>query len=244
MGMLRECLLPLLWQVNKELFVCLCLPHPCLRLLPRKVPPSNSALYPSSSNCLVVFAVWFQEYLLSEDQVLHMLHVLQGLGVLAHHSDQKQHCEGLALPHFPRLSVHRCHALPLLALLPDNRPVSGQRVVCVPCYHFPDNRPVSGQRVECVPCYLCPDNRPVSGQSVVCVCTLLSLSGQLAGQYTEHRVPCCPCPDNQPVSGQRVVCVPCYLCPDNRPVSGKSIVSAPCCPIPDNWICCPSQQIQ
>ena len=177
----------------------------------------------------MVFAVCFQEYLLSEDQVLHMLHVLQGLGVLAHHSDQKQHCEGLALPHFPRLSVHRCHALPLLALLPDNRPVSGKSVVyvctllslsgqlagqltehSVPC-PCPDNRPVSGQRVVCVSCCPCPDNRPVSGQSVVYVCTLLSLSGQLASQLTEHSVPCCPCPDNRPVNGQRVVCVPVAL---------------------------------
>ncbi|XP_076448308.1 uncharacterized protein LOC143285020 [Babylonia areolata] len=77
-GLLRECLLPLLWQ----------------------------------------------DYPLSEAQVGHMLQVLQGEGLLAEVCQQKRHCEGLALPRFPRLSVLRCHALPLLSpsLLPDNRP--------------------------------------------------------------------------------------------------------------------------
>ncbi|KAK7101522.1 uncharacterized protein [Littorina saxatilis] len=64
----------------------------------------------------------WQEYPLSEDQIQHMLQVVQGLGLLAHHSDQKKHCEGLAMPHFLELSVHRCYTLPLLSLLSDNRP--------------------------------------------------------------------------------------------------------------------------
>ncbi|KAK7488602.1 hypothetical protein BaRGS_00020219, partial [Batillaria attramentaria] len=64
----------------------------------------------------------WQEYPLSEDQVLAMLHVLQGVGLMVLHSEQKKYCEGMALPAFPKLSVKRCHALPLLNLLPDNRP--------------------------------------------------------------------------------------------------------------------------
>nr|KAG5700817.1 hypothetical protein BaRGS_024203 [Batillaria attramentaria] len=65
----------------------------------------------------------WQEYPLSEDQVLAMLHVLQGVGLMVLHSEQKKYCEGMALPAFPKLSVKRCHALPLLNLLPDNRPM-------------------------------------------------------------------------------------------------------------------------